>query len=53
MIDPDTYWDGETVEGMTAIQRAVMYGPASSVGRRRKLRLVVNEDGVVATGEGR
>lgn len=53
LIDPDTYWDGETVEGMTAIQRAVMYGPASSVGRRRKLRLVVNEDGVVATGEGR
>lgn len=46
---PEVYWEAETVEGMTAEQRAVMHGPGSSLGRDPALALTVDPDGTVRT----
>ena len=45
-IDPATYWDKDTVSGMTAEQEAVMYGPSSSP-QTDGPYLDLDEDGVV------
>ena len=50
LVDPDTHWDGSTVEGMSPVERAVMYGPASAV-FDRPVRLSVRDDGEVVTAE--
>ena len=42
---PETYWDEPIVEGMTAEQRAVMYGPCSA--GADGAYLTVDEDGTV------
>ena len=44
---PEAYWDAGTVEGMSAEERAVMFGPASAP-IRDDMHLKVNEDGTVA-----
>ena len=41
---PEIYWGEELVEGMTEAQRAVMYGPCSSLGTTK---LTVDGDGTV------
>ena len=41
---PEIYWGEELVEDMTEAQRAVMYGPCSSLGTTK---LTVDEDGTV------
>ena len=46
---PEVYWDEAIVEGMTPEQRAVMYGPCSSISQ--KLHLQVDSDGNVALGK--
>ncbi len=43
---PDIYWDQNIVEGMTAEQRAVMFGPCSAP-RCTDMNLTVKEDGTV------
>jgi ectoine hydroxylase-related dioxygenase (phytanoyl-CoA dioxygenase family) len=45
-LEPDTYWDKNIVDGMTAEQRAVMYGPASN-GRSQDCQLDVDTAGAV------
>jgi len=45
LAPPEIYWGPETVEGMTAEQRAVMYGPCAS---SEKAFLSVSEDGKVS-----
>jgi len=44
---PETYWEPEIVEDMTAEQLAVMWGPFSGGSRRRVPVLVCDEDGTV------
>lgn len=44
--DPDLYWESEIVQGMTAEQRAVMYGP-SSAPNCDGMYLDVENDGIV------
>ena len=46
---PEVYWDEAIVEGMTPEQRAVMYGPCSSISQ--KLHLQVDADGNVVLGK--
>ena len=48
---PEIYWDEAIVAGMTAEQRAVMYGPYSNT-RSREMHLEVGEDGVVSLEKG-
>ena len=43
---PEKYWAPEIVEGMTAEERAVMWGPFSG-GSRSELALICEEDGTV------
>ena len=45
-IAPETYWDQNIVDGMTAEQRAVMFGPASAP-RTDELYLDITDDGKV------
>ena len=45
LADPESYWDEDTVEGMTEEERAVMFGPCST--RRDGVCLTVDEEGVV------
>ncbi len=42
---PDLYWDEATVADMSAVERAVMYGPASSL--KDQVCLDIDEDGQV------
>ena len=46
---PEVYWDEAIVEGMTPEQRAVMYGPCSSIAKG--LHLQVDADGNVVLGK--
>ena len=49
LAEPEVYWDEAIVEGMTPEQRAVMYGPCSSIAQ--KLHLQVDADGNVVLGK--
>ena len=49
LAKPEVYWDEAIVEGMTPEQRAVMYGPCSSISQ--KLHLQVDADGNVVLGK--
>lgn len=49
-IDPETYWDREIVDGMSAAQKAVMYGPASAP-RTDACNLRVDRAGTVSLAE--
>ena len=46
---PNIYWDEDTCTDMTAVERAVMHGPGSSVARDPNLQLSVDPDGTVRT----
>ena len=49
LAEPEVYWDEAIVEGMTPEQRAVMYGPCSSIAKG--LHLQVDADGNVVLGK--
>ena len=50
LAPPEIYWDEEIVEGMSAAERAVMYGPCSNAGTG-KVALRVDADGTVRLDE--
>jgi hypothetical protein len=49
---PETYWGENIVEGMTEVERAVMYGPYANYGSELPA-LDVSEDGTVTVRQGR
>ena len=49
LAEPEVYWDKAIVEGMTPEQRAVLYGPCSSI--VQKLHLQVDAAGNVVLGK--
>ncbi len=46
VCQPEIFWDGDTVGGMTMQQRAVMFGPCSAPGSD-EMFLVIEDDGAV------
>ncbi len=50
LASPETYWEGEIVDGMTPEQLAVMYGPYANY-REELPVLAVDEDGTVRVEE--
>ena len=49
LAPPQIHWGEDLVEGMSDVERAVMYGPASAPGTDRVF-LTVDEDGTVRVG---